>query len=103
TLLTYRSFDPTKAPFSADPLHQNIPVGGGAGSVDTIAKDFKLPNSLKASIGFDRELPWWGLVGTAEYVHTNVIDGILYKAINFGAPTGTLPDGRQQFWKTPGE
>jgi len=103
TLLTYRSFDPTKAAFSSDPFHQNIPAGGGAGSVDTVAKDFKLPNALKFSLGLDRELPWWGLIGTAEYEHIDTLDGILYKAINFGAPTGTLPDGREQFWKTPGE
>jgi len=103
TLLSYVSTDYTKAAFSPDPLHQNIPAGGGAGSVDTISKDFKLPTSLKTSLAFDRELPWWGLVGSAEYEHLQVLNGILYQAINFGAPTGVLPDGRLQFWKIPGE
>jgi len=103
TLLSYTSFDASKAPFSADPFNQPIPAGGGAGSVDTIAKDFKLPTVLKASLALDRELPWWGLVGSAEYAHIQVQNGILYQAINYGAPTGTLPDGRLQFWKKPGE
>jgi len=103
TLLSYVNTDYTKAAFSPDPFHQNIPAGGGAGSVDTVSKDFKLPTSLKTSIAFDRELPWWGLVATAEYEHIQVMNAILYQAINFGAPTGTLPDGRNQYWKIPGE
>lgn len=104
TLASYTSFDPSSAPFSADPFHQNIPSGGPPPfAVDTIDKDFRLPNSMKLSLALDRELPWWGLVASAEYVHIEVLDGILYQAINFGAPTGVLPDGREQFWKTPGE
>ncbi|HEY8010405.1 MAG TPA: carboxypeptidase regulatory-like domain-containing protein [Rudaea sp.] len=103
TVLSYTSFDASKAPFSPDPFNQPIPVGGGAGSVDTVAKNFQLPTVLKTSLALDRELPWWGLIGTAEYEHLQVHNGILYQAINFGAPTGTLPDGRLQFWKTPGE
>jgi hypothetical protein len=103
TLRNYTTFDPSVAPFSPDPFNQNIPAGGGAGSIDTIAKDFRLPTVWKSSLAFDRELPWWGMVATAEYQHIKVRDGILYQALNFGAPTGVLPDGREQFWKTPGE
>ncbi|WP_426690441.1 TonB-dependent receptor [Rhodanobacter ginsengiterrae] len=103
TLLSYTSFDPATAPFSPDPMNQPIPAGGGAGSIDTIDKNFKLPTVWKMSLALDRELPWWGLVASAEYQHIQVRDGILYQAVNFGAPTGVLPDGRDQFWKTPGE
>ncbi|HET6431788.1 TonB-dependent receptor [Dyella sp.] len=103
TLLSYTSFDPSTAPFNPDPLNQPIPAGGGAGSIDTIDKNFKLPTVWKMSLALDRELPWWGLVASAEYQHIQVRDGILYQAVNFGAPTGTLPDGRDQFWATPGE
>ncbi|HKR78016.1 MAG TPA: TonB-dependent receptor [Rhodanobacter sp.] len=103
TLLNYTSFNPASAPFSPDPFHQNIPAGGGAGSIDTIDRNFRLPSVWKMSLALDRELPWWGLVASAEYQHIKVRDGILYEAVNFGAPTGTLPDGREQFWKIPGE
>ena len=103
TLLNYTSFNPASAPFSPDPFHQNIPAGGGAGSIDTIARNFRLPSVWKMSLALDRELPWWGMVASAEYQHIKVRDGILYEALNFGAPTGTLPDGREQFWKVPGE
>ncbi len=104
TLLTYTSTNPALAPFSPDPLDQNLPPPTfRAPAVDAVDEDFKLPTVWKFSLGFDHELPWWGLVGSAEFQHIKVKDGILYEAINFGAPTGTLPDGRQQFWKTPGQ
>jgi len=57
----------------------------------------------KFSLAFDRELPFWGVIGSAEYQHIDVRNGILYQNINIGAPTGVLPDGRNQYWKTPGE
>ncbi len=103
TLRSYTTYNPAVAPFSPNPFGQNIPAGGGAGSIDTVAKNFSLPTVWKMSLALDRELPWWGLVASAEYEHIKVRDGILYQAINFGAPTGVLPDGRQQFWKKPGE
>ena len=103
TLYSYRSTDPSAVPFSPDPLNQHTPSSIAVRAVDTVDKNFQLPTSLKTSLAFDRELPWWGLVGTAEYEHLDTIKGIRYEAIDFGAPTGVLPDGRQQFWKTPGE
>ncbi|MDE2280696.1 MAG: carboxypeptidase regulatory-like domain-containing protein [Xanthomonadaceae bacterium] len=104
TLRNYTSYNPANAPFSPNPFAQNIPTGtGGAGSIDAISPDFRLPSVWKMSLALDRELPWWGMVASAEYEHIQVRDGILYEAVNFGAPTGTLPDGREQFWKTPGE
>ena len=62
--------------------------------VDTIDPDFKLPSVWKTSLAFDQELPWWGLIGSVEVQHIEVRDGIYYQAINIGAPTGVLPDGR---------
>ncbi|TAM26017.1 MAG: Oar protein [Rhodanobacter sp.] len=73
-----------------------------AGPVDTISQNFRLPTVWKASLALDRELPWWGLIASAEYEHIQVRDGILYKAINLGTPTGTLPDGREQYWALAG-
>ncbi|KAA0070942.1 TonB-dependent receptor [Rhodanobacter sp. T12-5] len=91
--------------FSPDPHNQNIDNSPGcavAGPVDTISKDFRLPTVWKATLAFDRELPWWGMVASAEYQHIQVRDGILYKAINLGTPSGLLPDGREQYWVKPG-
>ncbi|NII11485.1 TonB-dependent receptor [Oleiagrimonas sp. C23AA] len=105
TVTTYYVTDPSKAPFSADPHNQPIPAGGGNPpqmDVDTIAKNFRLPTVWKASLALDRELPWWGLVASAEYQHTHARDAILYLAPNIGTPSGTLPDGRYQYWTVPG-
>ncbi|MCX7513704.1 TonB-dependent receptor [Frateuria hangzhouensis] len=90
--------------FSADPFNQNLPPPAGAQmNVDTIDPNFKLPSVWKFSLALDRELPWWGIVGSAEYQHIDVRNGILYQNINIGTPTGLLPDGRNQYWATPGE
>lgn len=104
TVSTYRSYDPSTAPFSADPFNQNIPAGGPSNSsmdVDTISPNFKLPSVWKASLSLDRELPWWGMIGSVEYAHIKAQDAILYTAINIGKPTGVLPDGRLQYWTIP--
>ncbi len=104
TVATFKSYDPSSAPFSADPYNQPIPEGGGdiVGVVDTISPDFKLPTAYKFALAFDRELPWWGMIGSVEYAYIKAKDAIFYKAINVGDPTGTLPDGRAQFWSIPG-
>jgi len=85
--------------FSPDPLNQ---PKGGAGTipqqaVDTVDKDFQLPSVWKSSIAFDRELPWQGIIASIEYQHLDVRDGILYKNLNIGAPTGLMPDGRYTY------
>ena len=103
TLLQYQSFNPAAAPFSPDPHGQNIPAGGGAGSIDVVDPNFKMPSAWKFSLALDRELPWWGLMASAEYEHIQMKNGILYQVLNIGAPTGTLPDGRLEYWRTPGE
>ncbi|KZC35036.1 hypothetical protein RHOFW510R12_31770 [Rhodanobacter sp. FW510-R12] len=43
------------------------------------------------------------MVGTVELQHIKVRNGIFYQAINIGAPTGLLPDGREQYWARPGQ
>ncbi|BFI95279.1 MAG: TonB-dependent receptor [Rhodanobacter sp.] len=90
--------------FSANPHAQNLPPPANSQmGVDTIDRNFKLPSVWKYSLALDRELPWWGTVFSAEYQYVQVRNGIWYLPLNIGAPTGTMPDGRNQYWKTPGE
>ncbi len=87
-------------PFSADPHAQNNgPAGSGAMTVNTVSPGFQMPSAWKLSLGFDKELPWWGLVATVDYEHIKQRDAIWYQAINLGAPTGVLPDGRNTYYK----
>ena len=104
TVATYYTRDPSSAPFSADPMNQPIPPGGGSvvGDVDSISPDFKLPTAWKFALAVDRELPWWGMIGSIEYSFIKAKDAIFYQSINLGVPTGTLPDGRLQYWAIPG-
>ncbi|UPG95722.1 TonB-dependent receptor [Luteibacter aegosomatissinici] len=86
--------------FSADPFNQPT---SGAGTqpqmaVDTVDKNFKLPSVWKSSIAFDRELPWQGIIGTIEYQHLDVQDGIFYQNLNIGDATGIMPDGRFTYY-----
>ncbi len=105
TVASYRSFDPADAAFSPDAYNQNLPSGAASvsGDVDTIDPNFKLPTVWKTSLALDHELPWWDMVASIEAQHIQTRDGIYYQAINIGAPTGVLPDGRYQYWATPGE
>ncbi len=103
----FRSTDPSAYPFSPDPNNQNSPGPVAPGictanancQIDTLDPNFKLPTSLKFNLAYDSELPWWGLVGSAEYMFIKAQDAIAYIAPNIGVPNGTLPDGRLSYWK----
>jgi hypothetical protein len=99
TALTYRVTDPAEAPFSADPYNQNVPSSGSPSNlIDVIDPDFKLPTVWKASLGYDAELPWYGLIGSAEILHVRARDAAFYQALNIGEVQGTLADGRNSYW-----
>ncbi len=86
--------------FNPNPFTQQPPGGPASAqqTVDTVDPDFRLPTVLKLALGFDHELPWWGLIATAELAHIDVINGVLYQGINLGPGNGTLPDGRINYW-----
>ena len=93
--------------FSPDPFNQNVGtrtvpgLGTSSMQVNTIDPDFKLPTVTKFTLGIDHELPWWGLVATADYEGINVNEAILYQHLNLGTPTGVLPDGRLSYAQNP--
>ncbi|HET6432139.1 TonB-dependent receptor [Dyella sp.] len=88
--------------FSPDAHNQNDgQAGSGQQTVNTIEPGFRLPSVWKFSLGFDKELPWWGLIATADYEHIKVRDAIWYQNLNLGAPTGVLPDGRFSYAQDP--
>jgi len=86
-------------PFNSDPNNQAIPGGGSLaiGEFNLIDPDFEFPQVLRLNLGYDRELPWWGLVGTIEGIYTDSIKEITYQNVNL-RQIGTLPfDGRPVF------
>lgn len=103
TALNYTVFDPADAPFSADPYNQNVPASGAPSNlIDVIDPDFKLPTVWKASLAYDAELPWYGLVGSVEFQTIRAKDAAFYQALNIGEVQGTLADGRNSYWCTLG-
>ncbi|MEP7044621.1 MAG: carboxypeptidase regulatory-like domain-containing protein [Dokdonella sp.] len=106
TLQTFSIFPPAgqstvPGGFNPDP-HTQAPPSGARGNpqqqVDSVDPNLKLPTALKVSLAFDRELPWWGVIGTVEYAHIGVRNAINYNAINLGPGNGVLPDGRINYW-----
>lgn len=86
--------------FNPDPYAQpkNFPPGTSAISVDTIDPDFKFPRVRRATLGYDRELPW-GIRGTIEGMYTETEEDVFYLNLN-KIPTGSYAfDGRPTYKK----
>ncbi|MDX2261752.1 MAG: carboxypeptidase regulatory-like domain-containing protein [Gemmatimonadales bacterium] len=52
--------------------------------------DFKFPQIWRTNIAIDQKLPWWGLVGTAEYMYSKDVNGVKYINANLKDPTSAF-------------
>ncbi|WP_337587191.1 TonB-dependent receptor [Janthinobacterium fluminis] len=87
--------------FNPDPTKQPS-ISVGAANVDVLAPGLRQPAVWKANLAFDTELPWFGIVFSAEYLYTKNRDGIYYQHLNLGAPTKTGTDGRALYYTAQG-
>ncbi|WP_426112144.1 carboxypeptidase regulatory-like domain-containing protein [Massilia sp. PWRC2] len=93
----------TDGTFSANPDAQPSVAGATpAANVDFLDPSFHQPSVWKANIAFETELPWQGIVFSAEYLHTKNKDGIYYENLNLGAPTKIGTDGRNLYYNAGG-
>ncbi len=109
TSYNYTAYNPT-VPFGPDGLNPTVPAGPGVAplqNVNFVANDFELPSVWKANLAIDHELPWYGLVASAELLLTRVNNGLYYQSLNIGptpvpgeGPVANLigPDGRELYW-----
>lgn len=92
--------------FSGDPNGQIglIPADARTGTqaIDFVDPDLGQPSVWKANLAFDTELPWWGVVGAAELVVTQVKEAIYYEHLNLGDATRYGQDGRAMYWDAAG-
>jgi len=89
--------------FSADPDLQPRPVATQpAANVDIIDPGLEQPAIWKANLAFEHELPFWGLVASAELLLTKTETGIFYEHLNLGEATRIGPDGRELYWSAGG-
>ena len=86
--------------FSANPDTQPTSFTGAtpAANVDFIDTSLGQPSVWKANLGFEHELPFFGVVFGAEYLYTKTKQGIYYQNLNLGAPTRTGTDGRELYY-----
>ena len=101
-----------KAPVFSPNTQPNIPANCSAGNaranVDIIEPGLKLPSVWKANLAFDTELPWHGIVASAEALFTKVNNGLyverldVYSNGNRDGATAYGQDGRPLFWNAAG-
>ena len=95
----YRNVSPTNyLPFNPDPNNQPTSVGSAStNEVDLVDPNFQFPQIFRTTLAYDRQLPWWGMVGTVEAIYSKTRKDILYQDLNV-VPTGQhLFDGRPLF------
>ncbi len=76
-------------------------------NVDIAEPGLKLPSSWKANIAIDHELPWYGIVASAELLLTDVNDAIYFERLDLSDGTGSGAtavgqDGRPIYWNDEG-
>ena len=85
------SFEPD--PFGQPP--QDAIGSASFGEFNLIDPNFKFPQVMRYNLAYDRQLPWWDLVGTAELIYTESIEEIDYKDLNLTETGESVPfDGR---------
>jgi hypothetical protein len=91
-------------PVSMDPNNPSRPdpSSGYRMMVNLMDKDFEQPSVWKANLAFDTELPWYGVVASAEFLYTKVNKGLHYERLDLGNVSfDEGPDGRKLYWNNP--
>lgn len=70
--------------------------------VDLMEPGLALPSVWKANLAFDHELPWHGIVASAELLMLSTKNDIYMEALDLGAPTWQGQDGRMIYWNPAG-
>lgn len=91
-----------RIPFVANPAAQPKTVTGATSGaftneVDFVDPDYQYPQVARATLGYDRELGFLGLVATVEGVYSKSLKDIAYQNLNFVKGPNTRPDGRPVF------
>jgi hypothetical protein len=81
-----------------------VPTGtaGSAIVADIAAPGLSQPSVWKANLAFEHELPWWGVVGSAELLLTDNKNALYFDRLDVGTPTAVGQDGRMIFWNAAG-
>ena len=72
---------------------RSLDDGTFRGTVNLAEANVKYPQLFRATVGFDRQLPW-GLVGTVEGIYSRSLNNLFYTNINLPDATRTDAQGR---------
>lgn len=79
-----------------------LPGGTPRQNVDIAEPGLALPSVWKANVAFEKQLPYFGLVASAELLLTETKDAIYFNRLDISAPTAVGPDGRLIYWNAAG-
>ncbi len=99
TGLTQLFIDCNNVPFNPDPFNQDPSCGldnPGGGEFNFIDPGFEFPQVARYNLAYDRTLPWWNMVASAEVVLTQSVKEIDYANVGL-TQIGTTFDGRPQY------
>lgn len=89
--------------FTADVNAQPTTCGTGAvapiPSVVFYDPEFRFPQTMRATVGFDRQLPW-GVVGTFDAVYTRTLNSYYIEDVNLRAGGHSMGEGGRQLYGT---
>lgn len=71
-------------------------VGSTIGTINTADPNYKQPQVVRATLGFDRKLPW-GLTGTMDAVYTYALKSPFMVNLELADPTTTDANGRVMY------
>jgi hypothetical protein len=69
---------------------------GIVGPVSLLNANLRSPQTLRASLGYDRRLPW-SMVATLELLYTRNVHDYFYRNLNLAGPVGTDAHGRVMY------
>ena len=102
---TYRLMG-DNAPAFSPAVPPAVPTGGGASApritADIMEPGLALPSIWKANLALDHELPWYGIVASAELLLTKNKNALWFDRIDVGDPTFQGQDGRMLYWNEAG-
>jgi hypothetical protein len=85
----------TRVTFVANPLAQPKNVGGAAtNEIDVVDPDYKFPSLFRGNLAYDRDLGFWGLIGTGEVLFSKNVQEIKYQNLNIVQTGSVAADGR---------
>lgn len=102
TIAAYEANAAGAPPFNPDPDSQPTVGNAPRAAVDLVDGNLEQPSAWKVNLAFDHELPWWGMVASAEAIWTRTQTGLYYERLDLGAATRIGPDGRTMFYNNNG-